>query len=75
VATVDPGDDDIERYVVRHYAHDPERHERRHQVIAAFDNEGEFVKLLKRLNADPAGTGRGSAPGHRRCEASEVHRR
>jgi hypothetical protein len=51
VATVDPADDSIQRYVVRHYAHDPERHERRHQVVAALDNEGEFLRLLQWFNA------------------------
>jgi hypothetical protein len=49
---VDPADDSIQRYVVRHYAHDPERHERRHQVVAAFDNEGEFLRLVQWFNAD-----------------------
>ncbi len=52
VATVDSDDDNIQRYVVRHYAHDQERHERRHQFVAAFDNEREFLSLLRWLNAD-----------------------
>jgi hypothetical protein len=52
VAIVDPDDDTIQRYVVRHYAHDPERRERRHQVVAAFDNEMEFLRLFERLNED-----------------------
>jgi hypothetical protein len=52
LATVDPADDNIQRYVVRHYAHNAERHERRHQVVVAFDNEREFLRLLERLNAD-----------------------
>jgi hypothetical protein len=42
VALVDPGDDDIERFIVRHYRYDPQRRERRHVVVAAFDNEPEF---------------------------------
>jgi len=46
VAQVDPDDDDIDRWVVRRYAYDPLRHERRHQVVAAFDNEGQFMALL-----------------------------
>ena len=46
MAQVDPDDDDIDRWVVRRYAHDPLRHERRHQVVAAFDNEGQFMALL-----------------------------
>jgi hypothetical protein len=39
MATVDADDDAIWRYIVRRYAHDPQRHERRHQIVAAFDNE------------------------------------
>jgi hypothetical protein len=31
---------------VRLYAYDPERRERRHRVIAAFDNEQEFIALI-----------------------------
>ncbi len=49
VAGVDPDDDCIWRYVVRHYAFDPLRHERRHQVVAAFDNRREFHRLLESL--------------------------
>jgi hypothetical protein len=77
---VDPDDDDIRRWVVRHYAHDSDRHERRHQVVAAFDNEAEFLRLLEMLNDDlkrrrDAGdpvdrsehfTGQMLEPGHRR---------
>jgi hypothetical protein len=43
---VDPADDNIRRYVVRRYGYDLERLERRHQVVAAFDNEGEFSALI-----------------------------
>src|SRR5262252_10773894 len=46
VAQVDPDDDGIDRWVVRWYAYDPLRHERRHQVVAAFDNESQFQALL-----------------------------
>jgi hypothetical protein len=55
MAAVDPDDDEIQRYVVRRYAHDPQRHERRHQVVAAFDNEREFRRLLDRLAGDLQG--------------------
>lgn len=48
MATVDAGSDDVWRYVVQRYAYDPERHERRHQAVAAFDNEGEFKALIDR---------------------------
>jgi hypothetical protein len=42
VARVDPGDDSIQRFIVRHYCYDPQRRERRHVVVAAFDDEQEF---------------------------------
>ena len=31
---------------MRLYAYDPEHRERRHQVVAAFDNEQEFIALI-----------------------------
>lgn len=49
---VDPDDDEIVRYIVRHYRYDPNRHERRHVVVAAFDNEAEFRALIDVLSAD-----------------------
>jgi hypothetical protein len=49
VAEVDPDDDTLLRYVVQRYAHDPARHERHHQVVAAFDNETEFNALIGTL--------------------------
>lgn len=51
MAIVDPDDDEIRRYVVRRYAYDPQRHERRHQVIAAVDNEREYRATLKEADA------------------------
>ena len=42
VAVVDADDDSIEWWIVRRYAHDPYRHERRHIVVAAFDDEFDF---------------------------------
>jgi hypothetical protein len=42
VARVDPDDDSIYRWVVRHYRYDADRRERRHVVVAAFDNAEEF---------------------------------
>ena len=47
MAAVDPDDDEIRRYVVHWYAYEPQRHERRHQVIAAVDNKREYRALLK----------------------------
>ncbi len=52
MARVDPDDDDIRRFIVRHYRYDPERHERRHVVIAAFDNEHEFNACMKEASAE-----------------------
>jgi hypothetical protein len=46
VARVDLVDDTIKRFVVRLYAFDPSRHERRHQEVAAFDNESEAMVCL-----------------------------
>jgi hypothetical protein len=42
VAEVDPDDDSIARWVVAHYRYDAGRRERRHVVVAAFDNPDEF---------------------------------
>ena len=51
MAQVDPGDDTIERFIVRHYRYDPERRERRHVLVAAFDNEPEFNACLESVRA------------------------
>jgi len=51
VAEVDPDDDSIGRYIVRHYAYDPARHERRHQTIVAFDDRMEFEAHIHDANA------------------------
>ncbi len=52
MAGVDVEDDSIRRFVVRHYRYDPMRHERRHVVVAAFDNEAEFLALLESIRDD-----------------------
>ena len=46
MATVDPDDDTIKRFIVQHYRHDPVRHERRNVVVAAFDDETEYEGYL-----------------------------
>ena len=46
VARIDAGNDDLMRYVVRRYAYDPQRRERRHQIVAAFDDEREWGAFL-----------------------------
>jgi hypothetical protein len=52
VARVDPGDDLIERFIVRHYRYDLQRRERRHVVVAAFDNEPEFHGCMASVHAE-----------------------
>ena len=47
MARVDPGDDTVERFIVRHYRYDRQRRERRHVVVAAFDNEPEFLACME----------------------------
>jgi hypothetical protein len=50
MAAVDPDDDGIRRHVVRRYAYDEARHERRYQIVAAFDNEAECLVHFEMLN-------------------------
>jgi hypothetical protein len=66
MAQVDPGDDSIERFIVRHYRYDPQRRERRHVVVAAFDNEDEYRTRMdsvqeeiraRRERGEPVGPG------------------
>jgi hypothetical protein len=52
VAEVDPKDDTIRRFVVSHYRYDPSRRERRHVVVAAFDNEREFLARFEQIRAE-----------------------
>ena len=52
MARVDVEDDNIRRFVVQHYRFDPERHERRNVVVAAFDNEDEFIELIQSIETD-----------------------
>jgi hypothetical protein len=52
VSRVDPGDDSIERFIVRHYRYDPQRRERRHVVVAAFDSEPEFWACMEGVQAE-----------------------
>src|SRR5450432_291452 len=52
MASVDPADDSVQRFIVRHYAYDPSRHERRHIVLGAYDNEQEFKEQIDRLSRE-----------------------
>lgn len=49
---VDPQDDSITRWVVQHYRYDPQRRERRHVLVDAFDDEREFEACLSKRSAD-----------------------
>ena len=51
MARVDPDDDTLLRFIVRHYRYDPQRRERRHVVVAAFDNEEESLGCMSSVNA------------------------
>jgi len=48
MATGDYDDDGIRRFVVRRYAYDPARRERRHTVLAVLDNQKDFERVLER---------------------------
>lgn len=52
MASVDPDDDGMRRFVVQHYRYDPQRHERRHVVVAAFDNAAEFKTCLQGIQTE-----------------------
>jgi hypothetical protein len=52
VAEVDPDDDSASRWVLHWYRYDPERHERRHTVIGAFDNEHEFLQHFDQASGE-----------------------
>lgn len=52
MAKVDVGDDSIRRYVVHQYRYDPERHQRRHMLVAAFDNKREFEACARSIQVD-----------------------
>jgi hypothetical protein len=83
VAQVDPEDDSIRRFVIYRYAYDPERRERRHQLVAAYDNVAEFERELDRAHKTLTGldrrehwTGTVKEPGHdRRARAAHLVRR
>ncbi len=49
---MDPDDDSIERFIVCHYRYDPQRRERRHVVVAAFDGEREYRACFESVQAD-----------------------
>jgi hypothetical protein len=54
VARVDPEDDTIWRFIACHYRYDPQRRERRHVVVAAFDNEAEYFACVESIGDEIA---------------------
>jgi hypothetical protein len=54
VGRVEPEDDSIRRFIVRHYRYDAAWRERRHVVVAAFDNEPEFLACVERVRVEIA---------------------
>lgn len=75
---VDPDDDTVHRWILYCYRFDPARHERRHCVIAAYDNSHEMRQRMdleaQRLNERRASgvaeaaeylTGSHMEPGHK----------
>ena len=52
MAEVDADDDTIRRFVVMHYRYDPDRHERRNVIVAAFDDETEFNARIDAMATD-----------------------
>lgn len=68
---VDPQDDRVARYIVFHYRYDPERHERRNMIVAAYDNHAEMVahvlRLTRALNTSRA---QDSVDPHEHCSGS-----
>ena len=46
--SVDPDDDSTRRWVLRHYKYDPDRRERRHVTVGAFDTKREFEAAYHR---------------------------
>lgn len=47
VARIDPFDESLDRWVVEHYAFDPERNERWNRPVAAFDHPDEMVTFIE----------------------------
>ena len=54
MASVDPFDEDIDRWVVQRYRFDPERNERRHVPEIAFDSSAEMEEYVLRAGIEPA---------------------
>jgi hypothetical protein len=54
VGRVEPEDDGIRSFIVHHYRYDAARRERRHVVVAAFDNEPESLACVERGRAEIA---------------------
>jgi len=69
---VDPEDDTIWRFIACHYRYDPQRRERRHVVVAAFDNRAEYFACVEGIGAEIARRREGGEPVDPREHASGV---
>jgi hypothetical protein len=52
LARVDPQDDEVLHFIVHHYRYDPEPRERRHVMVAAFDNDEEFLTCIETVRTE-----------------------
>jgi hypothetical protein len=52
MSAVDPGNDNVARWVVHHYRYDPARNERRNVIVAAFDNAEDFDREIEKRSAE-----------------------
>jgi len=52
MAAIDPADDSRRRFIVWHYAYDPERRQRRNQEVIAFDDPLEFEAYVEQANRE-----------------------
>ena len=52
MASVDPFDEDLDRWVVQRYRFDPERNERRHVPEIAFDSSKEMEEYVQRASIE-----------------------
>ncbi|MFV0461687.1 MAG: hypothetical protein ACK5MP_00585 [Nostocoides sp.] len=46
---IDPEDDSLDRWIVRHYRYDPQRRQRRHVTVAAYSSRAEMNRAMDDL--------------------------
>lgn len=71
---VDPEDDTIWRWVIRHYRFDPSRNERRHVVVAAYANKAEYdLELDQYCSRIRAGISAGTRSQREHVSGMAIH--